>query len=280
MSNTHTTPNPNLIDPKNDVLFKLMFGRECNKDLTLHLLNSVMEGLTDPVEDIEYLQSEKEVGMIVPGSSRVDLTCITRNKNKFTAEMQKSRKDFFIERCMVYNALIYAAQKDSNKEKIYFEQQKKFYKLEDIQDIIEESKQLETGYENVYPSRLIGFLNFIQFPHRPEQHISHYHLREAISNTRDIDPFSLTFIEFKKKQYNKPEDIKTNLDRWIYFFQQSNTQTIDQLLKFVGKDKTFEKAYQQLEYNSYIPSERKAIDESNDVFSSFKGAINIARTCL
>ncbi len=50
----------NLISHKNDVLFKLMFGRECNKDLTLNLLNSVMDGFIDPVEDIEYLQSEKE----------------------------------------------------------------------------------------------------------------------------------------------------------------------------------------------------------------------------
>ncbi len=116
MTNINRTQD-HLIDPKNDVLFKLMFGRECNKDLTLDLLNSVMEGLTDPVEDIEYLQSEKEVGMIVPGSSRIDLSCITKNKHKFTAEMQKSRKDFFIERCMIYNALVYVAQKDSKKRK-------------------------------------------------------------------------------------------------------------------------------------------------------------------
>ncbi len=92
----HTMPHQNtsssmlsshLIDPKNDILFKLMFGRECNKDLTLHLLNSVLEGIIEPIEDIEYLQSEKEAGIIVPGSARVDLNCITTQKHKFTAEM-------------------------------------------------------------------------------------------------------------------------------------------------------------------------------------------------
>ena len=50
-----------------------MFGRECNKDLTLHLLNSVMEGSIDPIQDIEYLQSEKEVGLIIPASARIDI---------------------------------------------------------------------------------------------------------------------------------------------------------------------------------------------------------------
>ena len=274
--------NKYLYSPKNDVLFKLMFGRECNKDLTLNLLNSVIEGIIEPIEDIEYLQSEKEICIIVPGSARVDINCITRSKHKFTAEMQQSQKDFFIERCMVYNALIYAAQKDSNKEKTYFEQlqknKNKFYKLEDIQDILEETQPFETGYENVYPSRLIGFLNFIQFPHRPEQHVSHYRLQEIISKTYDIDPFSLTFIEFQKKTYNKPEDIETNLDRWIYFFKNSTLVTVDELFKYIGKDKAFDKAYQQLEYNSYTPSERKTIDEASDALSSFKGAMNIART--
>ena len=276
--------NKYLYSPKNDVLFKLMFGRECNKDLTLNLLNSVMEGIIEPIEDIEYLQSEKEVGIIVPGSARVDINCITRSKHKFTAEMQQSQKDFFIERCMVYNALIYAAQKDSNKEKAYFEQlqknKSKYCKLEEIEDILQEEdnlKNLETGYEHVYPARLIGFLDYIQFKDRPKQHISHYCLQEVISSTRDIDPFSLTFVEFKKKKYTNPEDVKTNLDRWIYFFQNSNIVTVDELFSYIGKDRTFDKAYQQLEYNSYTPEERKAIDDASDAISSFKGAINVAR---
>ncbi len=128
-----------------------------------------------------------------------------------------------------------------------------------------------------YPSRLIGFLNFIQFPHRPEQHVSHYRFQEIISKSYDIDPLSLTFIEFKKKKYKTPNDVKTKLDKWIYFFQNSNTQTIDQLLKFVGKDETFEKAYYQLEYNSYTPAERKALDEAVDALSTRKGEINQAR---
>ena len=266
--NNYTTGNisTSIIDPKNDALFKLIFGRECNKDLLISLINASLYGKINPVTDVEYIQSEKEIGLITPGTSRVDVSCTTTNNDNFIVEMQKSRRDFFIERCMVYNCSMYAGQKD-----------RKYISMHDIEDRLVDDNST-SGYVNIYPVRLIGILNYIQFPNRPNQHLSHYRLIEDNSLDRDIDPLSLTFIELKKIKYTSPQDIKTDLDRWMLFFQHANHMTIDNFLSYVGQNnKQFEKAYQLLEYNSYTQEQRKVIDEAEEGISIKIGEINAAR---
>jgi len=47
-----------IMSPKNDFVFKLLFGDEKNKDLLIELLNSILKMPHDELEDIELINKE------------------------------------------------------------------------------------------------------------------------------------------------------------------------------------------------------------------------------
>ena len=47
-----------IMSPKNDFVFKLLFGDEKNKDLLIELLNSILKMPHDELEDIELINTE------------------------------------------------------------------------------------------------------------------------------------------------------------------------------------------------------------------------------
>lgn len=49
------SPTGKYLDPKNDFLFKRLFGTEKNKPLLLHFLNDIFHGYCDPIQDVTFI---------------------------------------------------------------------------------------------------------------------------------------------------------------------------------------------------------------------------------
>ena len=84
------------IDPLSDFGFKRLLGTERNKEITIHLLNTLIGEDTGLITDITFIESEM-VGFL-PGKRKVrlDIHCKTQNSDHVIIEMQREGQRYFV----------------------------------------------------------------------------------------------------------------------------------------------------------------------------------------
>ena len=92
------------IDPLSDFGFKRLLGMERNKEITIHLLNTLIGEDTGLITDITFIESEM-VGFL-PGKRKVrlDIHCKTQNSDHIIIEMQREGQRYFVSRLRVYTS--------------------------------------------------------------------------------------------------------------------------------------------------------------------------------
>ena len=92
------------IDPLSDFGFKRLLGSERNKEITIHLLNTLIGEDTGIITDITFIESEM-VGFL-PGKKKVrlDVHCKTQNSDHVIIEMQRESQRYFVRRLRVYGS--------------------------------------------------------------------------------------------------------------------------------------------------------------------------------
>lgn len=92
------------IDPLSDFGFKRLLGSDRNKEITIHLLNTLIGEDTGIITDITFIESEM-VGFL-PGKKKVrlDVHCKTQNSDHVIIEMQRESQRYFVRRLRVYGS--------------------------------------------------------------------------------------------------------------------------------------------------------------------------------
>ena len=92
------------LDPKNDLLFKKIFGE--HKDLLISFLNAMLPlGAEREIREIEYLSPEMvPVNTLIGKFSAVDVRCIDRHNRSFVVEMQNDWTKSFCKRLLLNGA--------------------------------------------------------------------------------------------------------------------------------------------------------------------------------
>lgn len=99
------------LDPKNDFLFRRLFGTEKNKDILIYFINSILH-LTDKdaVQDVTYLKTTQDPEIAYKKQSIVDVLCRDQKGTQFIIEMQVAKTPGFEERAQFYAAKAYINQ--------------------------------------------------------------------------------------------------------------------------------------------------------------------------
>ena len=110
------------LNPRNDLVFKRVFGSEKNKDILIHFLNDIFDR-PSPIENVTFLKTVQDPEIAPFRVSIIDVMCEDQNKNRFIIEMQISHEKGFDRRALYYAARAYCSQRTSNK---------KFHDLKDV----------------------------------------------------------------------------------------------------------------------------------------------------
>lgn len=99
------------LDPKNDILFKRIFGTEKKKDILIHFLNDIL-GFTGKsvIKDIEFLSTIKDPEIDAKKQSIVDVLCRDENGLQVIVEKQVAKTKGFEKRAQYYAAKAYSRQ--------------------------------------------------------------------------------------------------------------------------------------------------------------------------
>ena len=96
--NTHET----YINLLTDFGFKKLFGVEANKDLLIDFLNQILPK-HHQIKNLTYEKTEQLGKNSKERKAFYDLYCMSKTGERFIVELQKTKQDFFKDRCLYYS---------------------------------------------------------------------------------------------------------------------------------------------------------------------------------
>ncbi len=205
-----------LLNPRNDFLFKRIFGSEENQDLLVHFLNAVFEDAGEPlVTTVELLNPFLDKDAISDKQSVLDIKARTESGTIIDVEIQLADHRDMAPRTLYYWAKL-------------FEQQ------------LTEGEHYRTLHKTV----TINILNFAYLP-SPAYHTT-FHLREDTTRALLTDLCEIHFVELPKLRTSEI-NLHHRLIRWMLFL---TTQTSEQLEVLAMDDPVMKKAVTTLEFLS------------------------------
>jgi predicted transposase/invertase (TIGR01784 family) len=232
------------LDPKNDLVFKKVFGGHSN--ILLSFLNALLP-LEDgqKVKSIEYLPIELVPEISIVKNSIVDVRCYDNFGRQFIVEMQ-----------MLWT--------DSFKSRVLFNASKAFI------------RQLDKGiaYKGLKPVYALSLINEV-FDQESEYYYHHYKLVHIQDNEKTIEGLQLVFIELPKfKSKNFAEKKLTLL--WLRYLSEieNGQEMIDEdLLQELNSIPEIAQALELTKESGYTKAELEAYDKYWDAIQTEKSLI-------
>ena len=195
-------PEKMRLDPKNDFVFQLLFGKQDNKDILIDLLNAVLkrEG-KDRITDIESVENKK-----LDAERIMDKTCVLDVKARgedgtiYNIEMQLTDKKNMGLRTTYYWS------------KMFVEQLKSGDKYQDLKKTI-----------------TINILNYDIFPKIDKFHTTFY-IKEDKLGFILTDRLEIHFIELSKfRRLRSEKNITDPLHQWLMFLDENDEEILEVL---------------------------------------------------
>ena len=128
------------INPYTNYGFKLLFGTEPNKDITLELVNALLQG-KEVIKSLTLLPTEQLGDTKDDRRSVFDIYCENENGEKIIIEMQKADQQWFKDRSVYYSSFPIHQQGEKGQwsfglkavytigilDFVYFESEKVYY---------------------------------------------------------------------------------------------------------------------------------------------------------
>jgi len=263
-SNPHSVTIKNMsryLDPKNDLIFKLIFGE--HKYLCMSLLNSLLP-LEKPIVSIEYQTTELLPEIELLRNSIVDVSCIDEEGRQFIVEMQMHWTESFKTRVLFNASKAYVKQLDKSKE---FKLLQPVYALNFVNEIFEKS------------------------PEMADEYYHHYKIVNIKNTEKQIEGLELIFIELPKfKPQNRAE--KKLHELWLRFLTEIDVET-EEIASELMEDEFIREAVGYAQTAAYTRKQldvydkvrdaimvRRALYDDATVKGMERGAIEIAKKML
>jgi predicted transposase/invertase (TIGR01784 family) len=238
---------PKYLNPKNDFMFKKLFGE--NKHLCISLLNSLLkfEG-DDLIEFIEYDTSELLPDLDARKYTIVDVRCRDKKGREFIVEMQMKWTAEFTDR-VLYNAC-----------KSFIKQFKRGVNI--------------SLTNPVYSLNLVNEI-FAKDPDMEKKYYHHYKTLDVERIDKQLKGLEFIFIELPKyKKLNKQEN--TYFDLWLRFMTDINEKTKEIPIEFFEKEE-INYALKCVELASLTEEELMVYDRLEDDLIAGKMLLNGSR---
>ena len=251
------------LDPKNDFIFQLLFGRQENKDILIDLLNAILkrEG-NDRITDIESVENKKlDAERIMDKTCVLDVKARGKDGTIYNIEMQLTDKKNMGLRTVYYWS------------KMFVEQLKSGGKYKDLKKTI-----------------TINILNYDIFPNIDTFHTS-FHIKEDKLGFDLTDRLEIHIIELGKfGRLRSGKNITDPLHQWLMFLGEEDEDILEVVRM---SNPVIDRAEKILEWLSadedtlvtYRIRERSLLERASDIADAMeegelKGKLETARAAL
>ena len=232
------------INPYTDYGFKYLFGTEPNKDITLELLNALLQG-KEVIKSLTLLPTEQLGDTKDDRRSVFDIYCKNEKGEKIIIEMQKADQQWFKDRSVYYSSFPIRQQGEKG--------------------------QWRFGLKAVYT---IGILDFVFDEDKDDKEYYHHVVQLMDVNTKTVFYDKLTYIYLEMPKFQKTEaELKTMTDKWLYALKN-----LPRLLERPAalQERIFKKFFEVAEIGNLSKEEYAKYFESEKVYYDNDGAIRTA----
>lgn len=229
------------LTPKNDIIFKKIFGSKGNEDILKDLLSGILEEKIKEVEIQKDLQLEKSE--LSDKTGILDIKALTNNNVQINIEMQIVNYRNMEKRTLFYWSKLYTQGISAGES---------FYKL----------KKTIT----------INLLDFNYFD--TKQYHTKWHIVEDVEKDKMLtDVLEIHFIELQKfiKRGKEPENKK---EEWLYFIDNTKGEKVKMA---VEKNKVIEKAKEELDYLVGDEATKRIAELRDKGLRDYNGAMEYAK---
>jgi len=229
-----------------DFGFKKLFGSEPSKDCLIDFLNSLLEGMEEPIKELQFRKNENLGSAAFNRKAIFDLYCESESGGRFIVELQKAKQNFFKDRSV-------------------------FYSTFPIQEQAQRGREWDFRLDAVYT---IGILDFVfdDDSDTPEKYL--YNVKLSELETHEVFYDKLTFVYIEMPRFKKSlADLETHQDKWIYALKNLSILT-DIPAEF--RDDIFLKFFEIAEIAQLNTQERDAYEDSLKVYWDNINTMNYA----
>ena len=231
-------PITSFLDPKNDFVFKQIFGTEKNKDILISFLNDILSlGGKDIVTSVTFQKTQQDPDIPLYRKSIVDVLCKSQDGVQFVVEMQIGEHQGFEKRAQFYAAKAYSKQalKEDGR-----------YKRLDV-------------YAKLKKVIFIAIAGFTIFPNK-ESYYSDHRLKDIKTSENDLKDLRFIFIElpkFKKKLH----ELSNIQEKWAYFFKLAHQSSLKDIEHLAEEAPAMRRAFEAIDQASWNEAELNSYEE-------------------
>lgn len=233
------------INPYTDFGFKYLFGTEPNKDITLELVNALLQG-HETIKSLTLLPTEQLGDTRLDRRSVFDVYCENEKGEKIIIEMQKADQQWFKDRSVYYSSFPIRSQGEKGLWRF--------------------------GLKAVYT---IGILDFVFDEDKDDENYYHHVVQLMDVEKKKVFYDKLTYIYLEMPKFRKKEDeLETMMDKWLYALKH-----LPDLLERPKalQERIFSKFFEVAEVAALSKEEYAKYWESEKVFYDNDGAMRTAR---
>ncbi len=232
------------LDPKNDILFKKIFGQHPN--ILMSFLNSMLplsEG--QEIVELEYLSPEMRPETYLEKFTAVDVRCKDSHGRQFLVEMQMNWTTAFKQRVLFNASRAYVIQSEKGSE---FRQLKPVYAL--------------------------NLINQNYLPKSPDYY-HHYAVIHVKDSNEKLEGLEFVFIELEKFKAQNIRDKRLQV-LWLRFLTEVNEKT-KEVSEELYEHEEIHQALNHSHESSLSVEEKLLYDKNWDRISSEKTILNQVR---
>ena len=231
------------INPFTDFGFKLLFGKEANKDLLMDFLNSFLPQ-KHQIAELDFRKTAYEGMVEADRKAFFDIFRKSKTGEHFIVEMQKAKHHFFKDRALFYTSY----------------------------PIREEAKRGSEWTFELPPIYFFAILDFKLDEEKERQKV----LRIVSLKDQDGAVFydKLNFIFIQMPSFVKKEtELETHQDKWLFFLQ--NLPSFDHIPDIL-REPVFEKGFGISKLGTLTQAEYHSYEQSLLTYIEMKGVVDTA----
>ncbi len=232
------------INPYTDYGFKLLFGTEPNKDITLELINALLQG-KEVIRSLTLLPPEELADLKDKYAHMFKVYCENEHGEKIIIEMQKADQQWFKDRSVYYSSFPIRSQAVKGNWN---------YKLKAVYTI--------------------GILDFVFDEDKDDKEYYHHVVKLMDVNKKEVFYDKLTYIYLEMPKFQKTEtELETMADKWLYALKN-----LPRLLERPAalQERIFKKFFDVAEIGNLSKEEYAKYFESEKIYYDNDGAIRTA----
>jgi predicted transposase/invertase (TIGR01784 family) len=201
------------VSPKDDVIFKMIFGNPKHPRILIHFLNCVIKGKS-PIEEVSIAQNELTPEYIGQKGTRLDISAKTKDKEIINIEIQRRDEGNMTARSLFYWSKLFSAQLEVSED-----------------------------YNNLKRTISIIILDFDLFKTDTRYWRKNYIL-DVESNEKLTDLLEIHFLELNKMREIKEE---SPLTFWLEFLRNPYSEKVTSLCKFVPEIREAKEVFERVQ---------------------------------